>query len=238
MKIGFAVSEVDVAVEGYLSLYPHAKLIDKDLGWRSFYNWVSSEEITRLDILVVTSMWPVPYLDIIRCRIPETKIVGLELGEPIAWSFDEKYTARDLGWGVDVSHWKEVGENRIWQHQPVFYMTEPDPVVEAEIAMFGHKVVRGRKTYSMGNVAVVPSSRVVPHDIYEALASGMPVVTVEGNRHWLDGYPSFQAVLEDGVDAVVGEVASTDFRFMGMMAQEIVPDKKEWRDHVASILSV
>lgn len=237
MTIGFAVLKKDNAVTTYADLLSSRYIIEPTDSWREFYAWVVSYNEKPLDTVVVCDMWCVGYLDYIRYKLSPT-IIGLEINLPVEWDFNRKYTSYDLGWGVDKIHWKQVGENRIWSRRPVFYFTEPAEKLEKEVMALGYKAVHGNRTYAMGNVAVVPGKRHVPHDIYEAMASGMAVVTTVDNARWLDGMPSFGVTIEDGIESVVGEVVRSDYNFLGMMAQEVVPDLRTFRDNLKRLLTL
>lgn len=239
-KIGFVVDRAGRAVNAYARLASHIPYVlerREDFTWRNFYAWVLSYGEKPLRVITVCDMWCVRWLDYMRHRF-DLRVIGLELDRPVAWDFDAKYTALDLGWGVDKVHWGYVGENRIWRREPVFYLTEWDQGTADAIQSRGFRAVTGNKAYAMGNVAIVPSKRLVPHDIYEAMATGMAVATVSDNAAWMGDIPSIQARLDtDGVGAVVDEVLGSDYKFLGMMAKEVVPSEQTFRQRIRSLLT-
>jgi hypothetical protein len=225
MKIGFAVKELDSTVCTYIEVVGRKSCWTRPVAdWHIFYAWVRGVGNRPLDTMVVTDMCYVPYLDYIRWKIGPS-IVCLTIEEEVSWpEADANYTTYDLGWGVDRTECQKLGYRREWMRQPVFYLTEDDQEIEAALLKMGHRVVRGDSGYVMGNVAIVPVKRLVPNDIYTAMASGMPVISTAENRPWLSGFPGFEATLEDGLEEVVREVMRSDFKLLGMMAQEMVPD--------------
>lgn len=233
MKIGFAVKELNFAICTYIEVVGGKTCWTRPVAdWRLFYTWVRGVGTRPLDTVVVTDMCYVPYLDYIKATIG-CSIVCLTVDDEVSWlEADANYTTYDLGWGVDRTECQKLGYRREWMRHPVFYLTAEAPEIEQPLIKMGHRVVRGDSGYVMGNVAVVPVKRTVPHDIYTAWATGMPVVSTVENEPWLGAFPGFNVVLEDGVDAVVKEVLSSDFKLLGMMAQEMVPDMATLREHL------
>lgn len=238
MKIGFAVRELDLAVSTYINVLGHRTCWTRPVAdWRLFYAWVRSLGVRPLDTVVVTDMAFVPFLDYTRMQLG-SRVVCLTLDEPCSWlDADANYESYDLGWGVDRTSCQKLGYRREWMRQPVFFLTEDAPEIEQALLDMGHRVVFGSGGYVMGNVALVPGRRVVPHDIYTALASAMPVVTTAENSKWMEGVPSFESFLEDGIDVVAKEVADTDFKHLGMMAQEVVPGIATFKKRLLSKLT-
>ena len=138
---------------------------------------------------------------------------------------------------MDKIHWWKIGERREWMREPSFFLTEEDEFLETEILQRGCKVFKGESGYVAANVAIVPMDRVVPFDIYNAMAAGMPVVTTAQNQVWFRGIPGFEVTVEDGPEAIISEVRQTDFKNLGRMAQEIVPDRSSFKSSLLSKLT-
>ena len=240
MAIGFAVRSLDEPIKMYVeTLGRGTQWILPTTDWRMFHAWVMSRARRPLKTVVVTDMCYVPFLDYVKGRFG-SKVVCLDMRDDgsVSWpDADANYTAYDFGWGVDKIRWQKEALFRDWHKYPVFYLTERHFELEGALIERGYRVASGDKNYSMGNVAIVPNRQYAPSSIYEAMASGMAVVTTRENERWLDGFPCFSTYLEDGVDAILGDVTGTDFKLLGMMAQETVPSVRDFREKLLGILA-
>jgi len=237
MWIGFAVEDLEFPVTYYIdTLGTRTAWITSGIGWDTFLTWIRDRN-SRNKVVVVTSMEFIPFLDYTKHQTG-AHFVCLEIDKPSYWlEADANYNTVDLGWGVDKMHWWRIGERREWQREPSFFLTGENSSLEDGITNRGYKVFKGDAGYVAANVAIVPEPRVVPHDIYNAMATGMPVVTTRDNAPWLSSFPSFDVFVEDGVEAIIEEVRGTDFKNLGMMAQEMVPDTASFRESLIDKLT-
>ena len=240
-RYGFIADKDGLVTRTYMDLVSSRSklLIPEGIQWPEFYAWARGLYWKPLRALYVMSNDVLPYLSHLKERLaPQHFIELVSIGAVDGQVFDRHLSHEEIGWGVNRPQWKKLGRDRPYRDRPVFYFSEPAPEMESQIMRRGYSVVSGpQQKYAFGDVLVVPSKRDVPYEIYEAAATGIPTVSVSANKYWLDmviGYPVYLDT--DGVDAVVDAVVESDFRYVGIMAQDMVPSHLEFRERARRLL--
>lgn len=240
-RYGFVADHDDYVVRAYMDAVGSIKLLIPDgILWPEFYAWVRGQYWQPLKALFVLSADVVPYMLHLKERFGTRHHVELvSIGEVDSADFDRHLTYEQIGWGLDRRRWRTLGKGRkkLPRRKPVFYFSEPEPLLEGQIKDLGYKVVSGPKqAYNLGDVTVVPGARRIPYDIYESAATSVPVLSVRANAFWLSTVVGFDTYIEDGAEAMVRAVEEADYRFMGMMARDVVPTYTEFKARAKGIL--
>jgi len=116
-------------------------------------------------------------------------------------------------------------------------MLSSDAAIEQRLRELGYDVHSGDNFY-LGDVAIEPNGVVVPTKMYEAASSGMPVVSIKENEGWTKPLGVYENLfLDDSVDRVVSDVVGSDFLYAGMIARDMVPGLRDFRQRMWSILN-
>jgi len=240
-SMGLIVNSVDDIARGYSAAMRNCQVFDssKCRDWRQLYVWfrhvASSSGYIRVAVSLTDSVNP--YLHHIKERY-STHLVGVQFGEwSLHYDYDALYEPWEVGWGIDRSQYLSVMENRRPKTKPAFHMLSSDAAIEQRLRELGYDVHSGDNFY-LGDVAIEPNGVVVPTKMYEAASSGMPVVSIKENEGWTKPLGVYENLfLDDSVDRVVSDVVGSDFLYAGMIARDMVPGLRDFRQRMWSILN-
>ena len=231
---GLITGTVDHIAQAYLDtkMFGYVYEASKMRHWRQLYAWGKN-----VDKMIVSLTGDVnPYLRAIKDRYG-TPIVGVRYYPwDTIFDYDAVYESWDIGWGVDKKRYADIAENRRPKPKPAFHMLSPDAEIEGALAGLGYKVHSGNNYY-LSDVALEPRPVVVPTAMYEAAASGMPVISIRENEHWTDELGVFGGLfLDESLERVIHEVCESDLMYAGMIALDMVPSLSEFKESVRSLL--
>ena len=231
---GLIVDTVDHIAQAYLDtkMFTYFFEVSKMAHWRQLYTLGK-----HIDGMIVSLTGNAnPYLGAIKDRY-DIPIIGIRFSPwDTQFDYDVVYESWEIGWGVDKKRYADITANRRPKSTPAFHMLSPDEEIESALIEWGYKVHSGT-SYHLGDVALEPRPVVVPTAMYEAAASGMPVVSIRENEHWTDELGVFEGLfLDDLLVDVVDEVCRSDFLYAGMIASDMVPSLQEFRESVRALL--
>ncbi|NIQ88690.1 MAG: hypothetical protein GWN93_06245 [Deltaproteobacteria bacterium] len=241
-EVGIIADGPSEAAKGYAEALGTRHVLDINTvrSWRQIYTWfrnVTSYD-KYIEVAILLTDKATPYLSALKSRYG-TVLVAVPFHQwGIHYDYDFTFMPWEIGWGIDKSPYQRVAESRRPKTKPAFHMLSHDAEVEEELRDLGYDVFFGN-SYHMADVALEPSRVLLPTRMYEAAASRMPVISVRANEGWTKAFGAYDYLFLDDIDLdlIVEEVADSDFLYAGMMAMDMVPSFKDFREHIRALLN-
>jgi hypothetical protein len=207
--------------------------LDTMRDWRELYVWARHGISTILTLTDGANS----YLEYVgdKYNLP---LIGIRFREwKTVCDYNAIIEAWEVGWGVDKERFALIVSNRRPKPKPTYHLLSHDEAIDSRLKELG-RTVRYGTNYYLGDVALEPSSVTVPVAMYNAAASGMPVISTRENELWTRVFGVYEDLfLDDSIDKVVAEVEQSDFLYAGMVASDVVPSWWDFRVKLRELLN-